>query len=105
MRNLGTGFQKLEEEGTGEYINEKSIPDIKIWMIAFFFLIDGLDYFFLWLQLRLFHERIIFHEAWEQSFTNLTHFVYNTRISDSVDCKGTKNYFKSWQWTMNDNEH
>ena len=29
MRNLGTGFQKLGE-GTGKYINEKSIPDIKI---------------------------------------------------------------------------
>ena len=27
--------------------------------LAFFFLIDGLDFFFLWQQLRLFHERII----------------------------------------------
>ena len=35
--------------------------------------------------------------------TSLTHFVYNTWIFSSVDCKGTTNFSKSWHtWTMND---
>ena len=35
--------------------------------------------------------------------TSLTHFVYNTWIFSSVDCKGTTNFLKSWHtWTMND---
>ena len=59
--------------------------------LTFFFLIDGLDYFFLFTNLE------------SRSFINLTHFVYNTWIFGSVDCKGATNSLKSWQtWTMND---
>ena len=47
--------------------------------LAFFFLTNGLDFF---LHLHLFHERIIFHESWEQIL-----YKFNTFCVQHMDIR------------------